>query len=296
MVFVHPQAEWETRSQPINGPAPKGTPGTWVIHYPGSPSLFEPMTDIQMVSYLRNMQRDYVNSRGYSLGYSVIASQSGSLWAARGIEGYPGVRVYNPASNPGDKVDGNFNHVSRSIQIAVGGNNAASPAAVKAVNGLIATRPDWDVIVHSDVDYTDCAGEGITAQVRSGVIGHQETPPVENEDDDMTMIDQYRAVDTRVWPGVPLPGNESHRLNVGEGVPAAARSVIATVTVTEPDGNGHVTVAQPGGELGVTSSLNFAAGQTIANTTFLPVVNGQLDLKIVNASSHLVIDILGFVT
>jgi len=84
MVFVHPQAEWETRSQPINGPAPKGTPGTWVIHYPGSPSLFEPMTDIQMVSYLRNMQRDYVNSRGYSLGYSVIASQSGSLWRPEG--------------------------------------------------------------------------------------------------------------------------------------------------------------------------------------------------------------------
>ena len=41
MVFIHPQAEWETRTQPIGGPAPKGTPGTWVIHYPGSPSLFE---------------------------------------------------------------------------------------------------------------------------------------------------------------------------------------------------------------------------------------------------------------
>lgn len=295
MVDIIRQSVWESSSMPISGPAPRGVPGTWVIHYPGSTSMFEPMTDMQMVSYLRSMQRSYVNGRGYSLGYSVIASQSGSLWAARGIEGYPGVRVYNPASNPGKKVDGNFNHVSRSIQIAVGGQNAASPAAVASVNALIATQPTWDVRVHSDVDYTSCAGAGITAQVQSGVIGHQAaTPP--SEDDDMTMIDQYRAADTRVWPKAKLKGGKVYQFEIGDGVPPTASAAIATVTVTEPVAAGHVAVAKPGSSsLGSTSCLNFAPRQTVANTTFIPLVGGKFDIR-VTCDSHVVIDVLGFVS
>ena len=294
MVQINPQSAWETSTMPISGPGPMGVPGTWVIHYPGSTSLYEPMTDLQMVSYLRSMQRSYVNGRGYSLGYSVIASQSGSLWAARGIEGYPGVRVYNPASNPGDKVDGNFNHVSRSIQIAVGGQNEASPAAVAAVNALIATEPTWDVIVHSDVDYTDCAGAGITAQVRSGVIGHQTTTPP-SEDEDMTMIDQYRAADTRVWPKAKMKGGVTYQFDIGEGVPSSASAAIATVTVAEPVQAGYVGMAKPGSSsLGSTSYLNFAPRQTVANTTFVPLVDGKFDIRI-TCDSHVIVDVLGYV-
>jgi len=294
MVEIIRQSVWETSDMPISGPGPKGVPGTWVIHYPGSTSMFEPMTDLQMVSYLRSMQRSYVNGRGYSLGYSVIASQSGSLWAARGIEGYPGVRVYNPASNPGRKVAGNFNSVSRSIQIAVGGQNEASPAAVAAVNALIATEPTWDVIVHSDVDYTSCAGAGITAQVRSGVIGHQATIPP-SEDEDMTMIDQYRSADTRVWPKAKLEGGMTYQFDIGEGVPSSASAAIATVTVTEPVQSGCVGMAKPGSSsLGSTSYLNFAPGQTVANTTFIPLVGGKYDIRI-TCDSHVVVDVLGYV-
>ena len=183
IMFIHPQSDWETSSQPIDGPAPKGKPGTWVIHYPGSTSSYEPKTDAEMIKHLQTDQAGYLRDRGYSYGYSVVVSQSGSAWAARGLEGFPGVRVYNPASNPGKKRQeqqgntDNFNHVSRSIQVAVGGQNKASPAAVATINEIIATQPDWPVLVHSDVDYTACAGEGITEQVRTGVIGHQDTGP-----------------------------------------------------------------------------------------------------------------------
>ena len=184
-VTIHPQTDWELPTERISGPAPKGAPGTWVIHYPGSPSLYEPMTDSEMVASLRAAQGSYLASRGYSYGYSVVASQSGSLWAVRGIEGY-GHRVYNPASNPGRKVAGNMNDTTRSIQIAVGGQNKASDAAVNSVNALIATQPDWDVIWHGQIDWTSCAGDGIIEQIKQGIIGHQAiVPPLPESDIDM---------------------------------------------------------------------------------------------------------------
>ena len=290
MVAIRPQSDWELPGREVTGPGPKGVPGTWVIHYPGNNGFHEPRTDAEMIQYLRGMQNSYLNGRGYSVGYSVIVSQSGTAWAARGLEGYPGVRVYNPASNPGKKVPGNFNHVSRSIQIAVSGQNEASPEAVAAVNAIIATEPTWDVIWHAQVDYTSCAGEGIINQIRSGVIGHQEAG-----DEDMAMIEQYRAVDTRVWPGVKLETGKVYRWTVGDGVPQSATAAIATVTVTEPGRAGWLAVAKPGdASIGGTSALNFAAGQTVSNTTFIPVVNRQFDIKC-HADTHVVVDVLGYV-
>ena len=291
-MIYHRREEWERPSQPISGPAPKGTPGYWVVHYPGSPaSSTTPMTDAEMVRYLQATQSSYLNSRGYSLGYSAVVSQSGSAWEVRGIEGLGG-KVFNPASNPGRKLgEDNQNHVTRSIQIAVSGQDKATPAAVAAVNEIIATRPDWPVRWHGQIDWTSCAGEGIIAQIEAGVIGHQTQP--EPEDDDMKIIEQYRAADTRVWPGVKLEPGKVYRFNAGEGVPKTAKAMMATLTVTQTEGNGHIAVAAPGRDM-PTSSLNYATGQTIANTTLVPLVNGQYDLKSV-AATHLVVDVLGFV-
>ena len=295
MVSIRPQSDWESSNQPISGPAPKGVPGTWVIHYPGSKSSYEPRTDGQMVLHLRSAQRSYLEHRGYSYGYSVVVSQSGSLWAARGIEGFPGVRVYNPASNPGRKVDGNFNHVSRSIQIAVGGQNEASPEAVASVNALIATQPSWDVRLHSDVDWTGCAGLGVSQQVRAGVIGHQASTPEPPKDEDMAMIQQYRSSDTRVWPGMKLDGGEPYRFSIGDGVPKGATAAIATVTVTQPEDAGFLSVAAPADPiLGETSCLNYEGGDTVANTHFIPLKNGEFDIQSLR-DAHVVVDVVGYV-
>ena len=287
----HRREEWERAGQEINAPLPKGTPGYWVIHYPGSPaSSATPMTDGEMVRYLQATQSSYLNSRGYSLGYSAVVSQSSSAWEVRGIEGLGGT-VYNPASNPGRKLgEGNQNHVTRSIQIAVSGQDKATPAAVATVNEIIATQPDWPVRWHGQIDWTSCAGEGIIAQIEAGVIGHQKEPV---EDDDMRIIEQYRAADTRVWPGSKLEPQKVYRFNAGEGIPKSARAMMATLTVTEPDGHGYVATAAPGADM-PTSSLNYAAGQTIANTTLVPLVNGQYDLKSI-AATHLVVDVLAYV-
>ena len=172
MTLYYPRAHWENPSQPVTGPAPQGLRGTWVIHYPGNSGFHEPLSDDEMIEYCRAMQNDYVTNRGYSIGYSFVVSQSGLAYEARGFD-------INNAANKGDKMKPeipNFNAVSMSIQVASSAQNPASNAAVVMVNQIIALEPDWDVITHIDVDYTQCCGTGMIEQVRSGVIG-QSTPP-----------------------------------------------------------------------------------------------------------------------
>lgn len=290
MTVIRPQVDWERSSQPVSGPGPKGNPDRWIIHYPGNNGFHEPRTDAEMVGYLRTMQNSYVTGRGYSVGYSVIVSQSGSAWAGRGLEGHPGVRVYNPASNPGKKLnEGNINNVSRSIQIAVSGQGEASPEAVATVNAIIATQPGWPVLWHGQVDYTSCAGTGIINQILAGVIGQQD------QGDDMVIIEQYRAADTRNWPGTKLTGRKAYRFSAGNGVPAHATAVAATVTVVDPEATGFASVARPGTGVGKTSVLNYGAGQNVANTTFIPLTNKEFDIM-TSANAHVVIDVVGYTT
>lgn len=280
---IHPQHDWETADQPVTGPAPRGVAGTWVCHYPGSPSSYEPLTDAQMVDYLRSMQADYLR-RGYSLGYSVIVSQSGSAWAARGVEGFPGVRVYNPASNPGRKVEGNFNNVSRSIQIAVGGQNKASPAAVATVNAIIATQPDWAVIWHGQVDWTSCAGEGIIAQIKSGEIGHQQ------EEDDMRTLDTpHRWFDTRTTDS-PLKAGEALVMRPPNGTTEMVANV--TCVPTEAKG-GHIIVWGEGWQAPDTSVANWGDRKSVAFNLCRVRVgsDGNFRFQTVNSGCHLIVDI-----
>jgi hypothetical protein len=292
VVVVRPQSDWENPQQRISGPSPKGVPGTWVVHYPGSPSLYEPRTDEEMVRSLQASQRSYLNSRGYSYGYSVVASQSGSLWAVRGIEGFAGVRMYNPASNPGRKVGGGMNNVTRSIQIAVGGQNQASPEAVASVNALIATQPSWPVKWHGQIDYTSCAGDGIIEQIKSGVIGHQEYIPV-GDDEMVALTKPLRWFDTREWAG-PLVGGQQVEVELPSAM-RGAKDVHLNVTITQPEQGGHLTV-WPDGQRPTTSNLNFNGNQTLANGTLVRVgsdgkVRFWLHPNV--GRGHLVVDIQG---
>lgn len=179
--LVRPREDWVDPAQPIDGPA-SFAPSNWVIHYPGGGSWF-PRNDDEVAAYLRSLQKDYLDNRGYSLGYNWGVAQHGTGWEIRGDE-------YRAASNPGRKVEGNFNAVSQSIFVMVPGAAPASSHAVRKINEIIATQPTWGVKVHVDVDFTACAGAGIIDQVRRGVIGHQSgvirppttTPPIEGYD------------------------------------------------------------------------------------------------------------------
>ena len=205
MILYYQRAHWEDPSQPVAGPEPKGVRGTWVLHYPGNSGFTEPMSDDEMIRYCRSMQSDYVTNRGYSIGYSFVVSQSGLAYEARGFD-------INNAANKGDKMKpaiSNFNAISMSIQVAVSGQDAASAAAVAKVNEIIALEPDWDVVVHADVDYTSCCGAGMIEQVRSGIIGQGVQPTPSTGDDEMITLDKpIRMLDTRNEIPTPLPSGE----------------------------------------------------------------------------------------
>ena len=198
MIDMKARETWEAPAQPIKGPPPQGTPGTWVVHYPGGGS-YEPLTDEQVIAYLRAVQNDYLTKRGYSIGYSVGFSQSGSKWEIRGDD-------FNNAANAGRKVSGNFNHVSRSLFVMVGHAQPATPAAVAAINEVIATEPTWNVIIHGDVDWTACCGAGLIVQVRAGVIGHQLTPVPPVIPPRLPPVGGYNPPDD--WGLYPLNGNK----------------------------------------------------------------------------------------
>lgn len=104
-----------------------------------------------------------------------------------------------------------------------------------------------------------------------------------------------RVLDTRL-AGSPTGGR---RLAAGGEVcaalPAASDGSVAVIntTVTAPEAAGHLTVHAKRTSA-VTSSLNYAAGQTVANLTFTPVVDGQVCATASgHAATHVLLDWVG---
>ena len=289
MTLYYPRAHWEDPAQPVTGPVPQGVRGTWVIHYPGNSGFTEPLSDYEMILYCQNMQDDYVTNRGYSIGYSFVVSQSGLAYEARGFD-------INNAANKGDKMKPaipNFNAVSMSIQVASSAQNPASNAAVVKVNEIIALEPEWDVLCHIDVDYTQCCGTGMIEQVRSGVIGQSVNPAPSTGDDAMITLDKpIRMLDTRNEIATPLPSGIWPQ-KLPAGIPAAASAIFVTVTATQAESPGYITMWGSGSTPNV-SNLNYSAGPVaIANTTLTRVISGQF-LTFNSSPVHIILDVVGY--
>jgi hypothetical protein len=86
------------------------------------------------------------------------------------------------------------------------------------------------------------------------------------------------------------------------GIPSTAISLSLNVTVTAPSGSGYLTVFASDKERPITSSINYSAGQTRANSAVLrlsdgPNNRGNLALYVGPASSgtvHAIIDVTGY--
>ncbi|MCU1368470.1 MAG: Peptidase propeptide, partial [Ilumatobacteraceae bacterium] len=105
-----------------------------------------------------------------------------------------------------------------------------------------------------------------------------------------------RVMDTR-FTGIPASGSTTNVKVTGlAGVPSDAQAVFLNVTATGATGPGFVTVWAAGTARPGTSNLNVAtANQTIPNMFFTPVgATGEVSL-FVQTSTHLVVDILGYV-
>ena len=98
------------------------------------------------------------------------------------------------------------------------------------------------------------------------------------------------------WQGGPAAGSVTTVQVTGRGgVPAGAEAVVLNVTVTEPQGDGFVTVypcdtaRDPN-----TSNLNYTAGQTVPNLVVVkPSATGTVCLY-TQSAAHLVVDVNGY--
>jgi subtilisin family serine protease len=98
------------------------------------------------------------------------------------------------------------------------------------------------------------------------------------------------------WQGGPAAGSVTTVKVTGRGgVPAGAEAVVLNVTVTEPQGNGFVTVypcdtaRDPN-----TSNLNYTAGQTVPNLVVVkPSAAGTVCLY-TQSAAHLIVDVNGY--
>ncbi|MEZ4223379.1 MAG: hypothetical protein R3B13_20705 [Polyangiaceae bacterium] len=108
-------------------------------------------------------------------------------------------------------------------------------------------------------------------------------------------ITPSRVVDTRT--GAIQSAGDAHCVNVaGVGdVAADAAAVIVNIAAVNAPSAGHLRVHPDGSPATDTSTLNFAAGQTIANGAVVPVgTDGRVCVTMAPTSTHYVLDVTGF--
>jgi hypothetical protein len=113
---------------------------------------------------------------------------------------------------------------------------------------------------------------------------------------DYNAVASTRLVDTRTAGGaVKADGTLVVALPTAA---ADATAVTLNVTVTAPTGGGYVIAYPDGGAIPTKgSSVNFSAGQTVANLGTIPVTDGSVDIKNVSGGTvQLVVDLEGYYT
>jgi uncharacterized protein (DUF1501 family) len=118
-----------------------------------------------------------------------------------------------------------------------------------------------------------------------------------------TSLAPARILDTRSGQGAPAGGvgqDQFIDLQVAGqgGVSNDADTVVLNVTVTEPSGEGFVTVWPTGSAMPTASNLNFVPGQTVPNLVIAKLGSGmgggRVSLYNSSGTSHLIADVLGY--
>jgi hypothetical protein len=114
-------------------------------------------------------------------------------------------------------------------------------------------------------------------------------------------IDPVRTLDTRSTNLVPAgwvahkPGNESVVVPMTAAIPAGVSALVLNVTSTAAEASGYLR-AQPTGTVPPSSTVNFTAGVDASNSVIVPVGAGGTVSVYTNTSSHIVVDITGYIT
>jgi hypothetical protein len=136
---------------------------------------------------------------------------------------------------------------------------------------------------------------GGTAHVLVDVAGYvPATADLDWRQADYLAAGPTRLLDTRTTTPVAAGADRKVQVAGVAGVPVGATAVVLTVTATRPTTASHLT-AYPTGTAPTTSTLNFAAGQTVANAALVPLAaDGSISLRVGAGSAHVVLDVAGY--
>ncbi len=113
----------------------------------------------------------------------------------------------------------------------------------------------------------------------------------------LTTVTPFRFADSRLGRTITrLPAQTQVRFKVAgaQGIPADASSISANITVDQPSGAGYLTASDCSGSSYEVSTLNYAARDSVANQSIIPLAqNGDLCLYSYEATD-VVIDVNGF--
>jgi glucose/arabinose dehydrogenase len=207
------------------------------------------------------------------------------------------------------KVDVTFETVPSGLDVAVNGFTLTGPSTVTSWQGwtLQASAPSWQPGGTSGYAFSSWStGPGnpalIVTPAAPATVRATYQPSAPEGPQGFSTLAPCRLVDTRLADG-PLGGPS---LTAGStrtfdargacGIPPTARAIAANVTVTGPSGPGHLRLWAADELVPVSSTVNFAAGQTrAANAVVRLGATGSFSVfcGMPAGSVHLVVDVAG---
>jgi Periplasmic copper-binding protein (NosD) len=116
-----------------------------------------------------------------------------------------------------------------------------------------------------------------------------------------TPVTPLRILDTRNAIGIstktPISGGSDVVVQVAGkgGVPANAQAVVVNVTAVSPTAGGLLTVYPDGSTQPGTSSLNYAANQTVPNLVTTEMTDGKIRIHVnESGTTHILVDLQGY--
>ena len=178
-------------------------------------------------------------------------------------------------------------------------------------NKLMTLTPDKLLAAGEATSY-GAMMEAVASGGRSELPSAQPPLVLGDVSDDLvfTPVTPCRIVDTRNAGGA-ITGGSSRSFDVDNttsfasqggnagpcGIPfGVATAVLMNITVTQPVAEGFFTAWAVGASQPLASVLNFVTGQTIANSTIIPVLPGGGNdfILFTSATAHAVVDVMGY--
>ena len=135
------------------------------------------------------------------------------------------------------------------------------------------------------------------------VLGWFEAAPTATDRGRFVELDTpERTLDTRVdAPARPIGSGGVLDVPMPTGVPLEqVEALVITLTAASPTGPGWLQAIPTGRRdvIGTTSTVNTAAGSTVANTAIVPVTGGGISIAAFFASghAHVVVDVVGYIS